>query len=127
MYYRQIRTFTKRDEITRRYQIEGFGYVQKLIINIRDDGKCQFPGCNNEKHNIHHIVPRNYAHYILGWSISNINDITNGILLCRKHHNFIHEGYQKKNPPWNTIWDRYFKKTIEDNAIQHNLQSIICA
>ncbi len=111
----------------REYQIEGFGYVQKLIINIRDDGRCQFPGCNNAKKNIHHIVPRSYAYYILKWRIRDINDITNGILLCCKHHDLIHNGYKKKNPPWNTRWDEYFREIIASNTIKHNLQDITCA
>ena len=88
---------------------------------------CQFPGCNSvENLNIHHIMPRSYAYYVLGWSVKDINDITNGILLCRKHHNLIHKGYKKRNPPWNTRWDKRFKEIIKANFIQHNLQKIIC-
>ena len=95
---------------------------------MRDDERCQFPDCYSlDELSIHHIVPRSYAYYVLKWGIKEINDVTNGILLCRKHHEPIHKGYERKTPPWNTRWDKEFKEIIIINATQHNLPEIICA
>lgn len=118
------RTFTKEVKVMKReYKIKGFNYIQRLAIDIRDGG-CQFPDCNNKRESIHHIVPRSYAYYVLKWKIVDINKITNGISLCRKHHDLIHEGFRNKNPPWNAEWDEYFKKIVKINGVRHNLESI---
>ncbi|MCK5017765.1 MAG: HNH endonuclease [Candidatus Peribacteraceae bacterium] len=48
----------------------------------------------------HHIYPRSYAHKVLKWNIYKVNDTTNGILVCRKHHSWLHK---------NANWRQYIK------------------
>ncbi len=60
------------------------------------DGKvCGFPVIRNErfylhgkvaKVQVHHIVPRGWASFVLGWTEQQINSPLNLIPLCEKHH-----------------------------------------
>ena len=51
---------------------------------VRDRG-CAFPACDRS--------PRwTDAHHIAGWSSGGRTDLTNLVLLCRRHHRLIHEG-----------------------------------
>ncbi len=95
-----------------------------MIIRIRDDFECQLCG-NYENSQVHHITPKAYARYTLGWHWSRINSIKNGILLCAKCHKKIHKK-KKNNLPWDNQWDDYFKKQVEKNAERNNLQYAIC-
>jgi Domain of unknown function (DUF222)/HNH endonuclease len=48
------------------------------------DGGCRFPGCEN-----HRFVD---AHHIQHWARGGETTLDNLVLLCRRHHTFVHEG-----------------------------------
>ena len=97
-----------------------------MLINIRDDNTCQFPGCNNRGNlSIHHIVPRSFAFHTLEWRVVDINNTKNGISLCSYHHKLIHEGYRDKILPWNREWDKYFREAIIENRNNCNFQDMV--
>lgn len=98
-----------------------------MVIIIRDDERCQFPGCQGTINiNIHHVIPRSYAYNVLKMSPTEFNNINNGILLCAKHHKLIHQGFEDKKIPWDTEWDKELKRSIEENVKKHMFQSVIC-
>ncbi|MDM4763229.1 DUF222 domain-containing protein [Galbitalea sp. SE-J8] len=68
----------------RRYRL--FTTRQRRVIAIRDGG-CAVPGCT---------APASWTevHHILWWKAHHgATDITNGILLCPKHHRDVHRGH----------------------------------
>ncbi|WP_203567736.1 HNH endonuclease [Aestuariimicrobium ganziense] len=58
--------------------------AQRRALRIRDRSRCQFPGCSTT----HHLD----AHHLVQWSQGGPTDLDNLILLCRRHHVFVHEG-----------------------------------
>jgi len=58
--------------------------AQRRALRVRDHATCQFPGC--------HRNGRLDAHHILAWSHGGLTDLVNMLLLCRRHHTFVHEG-----------------------------------
>jgi HNH endonuclease len=58
----------------------------RRALNARDRG-CRFPGCENRR-----FVD---AHHIQHWAHGGDTTLTNLVLLCRRHHRFVHEsGYK---------------------------------
>ena len=58
----------------------------RRALNGRDRG-CRFPGCENRR-----FVD---AHHIRHWARGGPTTLTNLVLLCRRHHRFVHEdGYR---------------------------------
>lgn len=56
----------------------------RRAIDARDEGHCQFPGCENCRWvDAHHIV-----HWVRGGQTK----IDNLVLLCSRHHRLVHEG-----------------------------------
>jgi len=55
---------------------------QRVALNIRDHG-CAFPQCERPARwsDVHHITP---------WLDGGTTDLTNLVLLCRRHHRMIH-------------------------------------
>ena len=90
---------------TSRNRIKGFTGYQRAFIRDRDNHKCQFPDCNAEAEQAHHIYPRRKA-LERGMTLEEINNVNNGILLCEKHHEFMH-----KNVNWK-FYLKYFKSLI---------------
>jgi hypothetical protein len=57
----------------------------RRALKARDRG-CRFPGCESTR-----FVE---AHHIEHWAVGGATDLTNLILLCRRHHRLVHErGY----------------------------------
>ena len=50
----------------------------------RRDGGCRFPGCSHSRY-----VD---AHHIVAWANGGETKLDNLVLLCRRHHTFVHEG-----------------------------------
>ena len=48
------------------------------------DGGCRFPGCSHSRY-----VD---AHHIVAWATGGETKLDNLVLLCRRHHTFVHEG-----------------------------------
>lgn len=65
--------------------------IRKGIV-VRDHG-CQWPGCD---------VPAPWcdAHHFVHWEHGGTTSITNGFLLCRRHHTFHH-----RHPEWKITFD----------------------
>ncbi len=55
----------------------------RRAVRERDRYRCQFPGCESRKTDIHHIVH---------WAKHGETKLVNLILLCRAHHLIVHEG-----------------------------------
>lgn len=57
--------------------------VAQATAVIRRDGHCRFPNCDAPPGHcdVHHCLP---------WESGGRTDITNGVLLCRWHHTFLH-------------------------------------
>jgi Domain of unknown function (DUF222) len=58
--------------------------AMRRALGIRDDGHCQFPGCENTK-----WVD---AHHIVHWAHRGETKLDNLVLLCGHHHRLVHEG-----------------------------------
>ena len=58
--------------------------AQRRALRVRDHGACQFPGCHRDS--------RLDAHHVVAWSHGGATDLENMLLLCRRHHTFVHEG-----------------------------------
>jgi hypothetical protein len=54
----------------------------RRALRLRDRG-CRFPGCTN-----HRFVD---AHHIHHWACGGETSLENTVLLCRRHHRFVHE------------------------------------
>jgi hypothetical protein len=48
------------------------------------DGRCRFPGCTETR-----FVD---AHHVIYWSRGGLTVLRNLIMLCRRHHRYVHEG-----------------------------------
>jgi uncharacterized protein DUF222/HNH endonuclease len=61
--------------------------AQIAALTVRDEGRCQFPGCTHTRHlHAHHRIP---------WWFGGRTDIDNLILVCSFHHSVIHDhGYR---------------------------------
>jgi hypothetical protein len=55
--------------------------AQRVALDIRDRGTCQFPGCSSHRVDAHHIV---------WWEHGGRTDLPDLVLLCRRHHRLIH-------------------------------------
>lgn len=58
--------------------------AQRKALIIRDGG-CRFPSCDRPP-------PWCDGHHIQHWSMGGSTDLSNLVLLCRRHHTLIHEG-----------------------------------
>ena len=58
--------------------------AMRRALDVRDDGHCRFPGCENSR-----WVD---AHHILHWARGGETKLDNLILLCGHHHRLMHEG-----------------------------------
>lgn len=56
----------------------------RRLLERRDHGMCQFPGCESE-HRLH-------AHHVIHWANGGPTELGNLILLCHFHHHSVHEG-----------------------------------
>ena len=70
---------------------------------VRDDGRCQFPGCGRRS--------RLQTHHIIHWADDGLTDLSNLTLACRAHHRLVHEGGwtltpDPDGPPGHVIYHR---------------------
>jgi hypothetical protein len=56
----------------------------RRVLEARDEGRCQFPGCDNRR--------RLQAHHRHHWADGGETSLANLILLCWHHHRLVHEG-----------------------------------
>ncbi|TAP43672.1 HNH endonuclease signature motif containing protein [Arthrobacter sp. S39] len=78
------------------------------------DGKCSFPGCNNQSLD-------NEADHILAWADGGTTGISNLGSLCRKHHRLKHstawrpnEATKDEPPGWTSPTGRHYKSEHQD-------------
>ena len=66
--------------------------MRRAIMNR--DKHCRWPGCE---------IPVGWceAHHVKYWQHGGETSITNGVLLCSRHHHFLH-----RHPDWRVIWDQ---------------------
>jgi len=53
-------------------------------VKVRDEGACQFPGCESRRF-LH-------MHHVKHWADGGPTDLDNLVLLCSTHHKAVHEG-----------------------------------
>jgi len=53
-------------------------------VKVRDEGVCQFPGCESRRF-LH-------MHHVKHWALGGPTDLDNLALLCSTHHRAVHEG-----------------------------------
>ncbi|MEP6624645.1 MAG: DUF222 domain-containing protein [Acidimicrobiia bacterium] len=70
-----------------------FSVAARRAIVIRDQ-HCRWPGCEK---------PPGWceAHHVEHWEHGGPSDVTNGVLLCSRHHHTIH-----RHPEWDVRWDQ---------------------
>lgn len=56
----------------------------RRLLERRDNGMCQYPGCESE-HRLH-------AHHVIHWGKGGPTELWNLISLCHFHHQSVHEG-----------------------------------
>lgn len=56
----------------------------RRLLERRDNGMCQYPGCESE-HRLH-------AHHVIHWSKGGPTELWNLVSLCHFHHHSVHEG-----------------------------------
>ena len=54
----------------------------RRAVRERDGYRCQYPGCNSRRVDLHHIVP---------WAVGGGTRLANLICLCEAHHIIVHE------------------------------------
>jgi hypothetical protein len=58
--------------------------AQRRAVTVRDGGHCRWPGCQRATTDVHHV---------LAWDHGGTTDVTNGVLLCPRHHTLTHAGW----------------------------------
>ncbi len=68
-----------------------FTEAQRRVLAVRDGGCC-FPGCDRPPSwcDGHHLQPR---------SRGGTNELGNAVLVCRRHHTLLHDGWQLTRGP----------------------------
>lgn len=59
--------------------------AQRRAIQVRDGGRCRFPGCTWRITDVHHLHD---------WDHGGPTDVENGALACDSHHTLLHKGYR---------------------------------
>jgi len=58
--------------------------AQRQALQVRDEGRCRFPGCEARRFtDVHHVVH---------WADGGRTDLDNLVTLCSLHHRRLHEG-----------------------------------
>ena len=58
--------------------------AQRRALQVRDEGRCRFPGCEARRFtDVHHVVH---------WADGGRTDLDNLVTLCSLHHRRLHEG-----------------------------------
>jgi predicted restriction endonuclease len=62
----------------------------KRAVRIRDDYRCQFPGCDvqSKRIDVHHVAKRSQRPDLKF-------EVSNGICLCREHHDWTDHNHDK--------------------------------
>lgn len=65
------------------HRVRLFILSQRILLWLRDGG-CTFPGCT---------VPAQWcdAHHVVHWLLGGRTDVSNGALLCPRHHTYVHQ------------------------------------
>ncbi len=70
-----------------------FPAAMRRAIVTRDQ-HCQWPGCE---------IPAGWCevHHVEHWQHGGPTSVANGVLLCSRHHHFLH-----RHPDWQIVWDQ---------------------
>jgi Domain of unknown function (DUF222)/HNH endonuclease len=93
-------------EVGRRSPVVPASLRRALVV--RDRG-CRFPGCDR---------PQSWcdAHHVAHWADGGRTDLSNLVLLCRRHHRLTHQGFRIEVRDGGPVFLRQDGTTIEDRA-----------
>jgi 5-methylcytosine-specific restriction endonuclease McrA len=84
--------------------------VRRALI-LRDK-RCRFPGCDR---------PHRWcdAHHVVHWADGGANSLSNLVLLCRRHHRAVHEGFGLRMIDEVPLFTRNDGTILKDRAAVH--------
>jgi hypothetical protein len=80
----------------------------RRAVVVRDGG-CRFPPCDRP-------APWCDAHHVIHWSDGGETALSNLILLCRRHHRMVHEGFDIRMTDGRPVFTRPDGSELEDRA-----------
>jgi hypothetical protein len=105
------RVITKGDseplDVGRRTPVVGASLRRAVVV--RDRG-CRFPGCDRP-------APWCDAHHVSHWADGGETELSNLVLLCRRHHRMVHDGFGLEMTERGPVFTRRDETPLEDRAM----------
>jgi HNH endonuclease len=82
--------------------------AMRRAVIVRDRA-CRFPGCDR---------PQAWcdAHHVTHWADGGATALPNLLLLCRRHHRMVHDGFRLEMPEGRPVFRRPDGSVLEDRA-----------
>jgi hypothetical protein len=93
----------------------GVNATQRAALDIRDQHRCRFPGCEHERY-LH-------AHHVRHWLRGGPTDVDNLVLLCSFHHRLIHDHDYRASLDRNRF--RVWRRDGGEVAAQHPAAALV--